>query len=178
MGVQSGWQERVVPFAQNFYVEYIVDSLPYTPNDVRVAAFNVRGQGPASNVTRVFTAEGMPRKPVTGVKCEPFNSTAILVTWEPVAEDNFEVLQGKLLGYVVRYWRGGLEENVNYWRKRFLGQRSSAVIIGLEPDTVYFVRVYVFNSAGRVVVVVAVVVVEVVLAVAIHWDGKNNRFRF
>jgi len=50
---------------------------------------------------------------------------------------------------VVRYWRSGLNENSNYWRKRFLGQRSSAVIIGLEPDTVYFVRVRVFNSAGE-----------------------------
>ena len=38
---------------------------------------------------------------------------------------------------------------MNYWRKRFLGQRSSAIIIGLEPDTVYFVRVHVFNSAGE-----------------------------
>jgi hypothetical protein len=53
------------------------------------------------------------------------------------------------LGYVVRYWRYDQEENTNYWRKRFLGQRSSAIIIGLEPDTVYFVRVYVFNSAGE-----------------------------
>lgn len=83
------------------------------------------------------------------MKCEPYNSTAILVTWDPIPEDDFSILQGKLLGYVVRYWRYDLEENQNYWRKRFLGQRSSALVIGLEPDTVYFVRVYVFNSAGE-----------------------------
>lgn len=91
----------------------------------------------------------VPRKPVSNVKCEPYNSTAILVTWDPIPEDDFSILQGKLLGYVVRYWRYDLEENQNYWRKRFLGQRSSALIIGLESDTVYFVRVYVFNSAGE-----------------------------
>ncbi|RNA42165.1 Contactin [Brachionus plicatilis] len=91
----------------------------------------------------------IPRKPVSNVRCEPYNSTAILVTWDPIEEDDFDILQGKLLGYVVRYWRSGLEENLNYWRKRFLGQRSSAIIIGLQPDTVYFVRVYVFNSAGE-----------------------------
>lgn len=72
-----------------------------------------------------------------------------MVTWDPIEEDDFDILQGKLLGYVVRYWRSGLVENLNYWRKRFLGQRSSAIIIGLEPDTIYFVRVYVFNSAGE-----------------------------
>ena len=49
----------------------------------------------------------------------------------------------------MRYWRHDLDENTNYWRKRFLGQRNNAVIIGLEPDTIYFVRVYVFNSAGE-----------------------------
>ena len=86
---------------------------------------------------------------MSNVKCEPFNSTAILVTWDPIPEDDFSILQGKLLGYVVRYWRHDKDENLNYWRKRFLGQRSSAIIIGLEPDTVYFVRVYVFNSAGE-----------------------------
>ena len=82
----------------------------------------------------------VPRKPVSNVKCEPYNSTAILVTWDPIPETDFSILQGKLLGYVVRYWRHDLDENLNYWRKRFLGQRGSAIIIGLEPDTVYFVR--------------------------------------
>ena len=91
----------------------------------------------------------VPRKPVDNVRCEPYNSSAILVTWDPIPEDDFAILQGKLLGYVVRYWRNDLYENSNYWRKRFKGQRSSAIIIGLEPDTVYFVRVYVYNSAGE-----------------------------
>lgn len=146
---ESAWQVREVPFEQNYYVEYIVDSEPYTPYEVQVSAINKRGEGPKSEVQIVYTAEGIPRKPVTNVKCEPYNSTAILVTWDPIPEDDFAILQGKLLGYVVRYWRYGLEENTNYWRKRFLGQRSSAVIIGLEPNTVYFVRVRVFNSAGE-----------------------------
>ena len=83
------------------------------------------------------------------MQCEPFNSTAILVHWDPIAEDDFAILQGKLLGYIVRYWRFDQEENQNYWRKKFYGQRSNAIIIGLEPDTIYFVRVYVFNSAGE-----------------------------
>jgi hypothetical protein len=146
---QETFEKRIVPFEQNYYVEYIIDSVPYVPYEVQVSAINVRGEGPRSDISIVYTAEGIPRKPVSNVKCEPFNSTAILVSWDPIPEDDFSILQGKLLGYVVRYWRYDVEENQNYWRKRFLGQRSSAIIIGLEPDTVYFVRVYVFNSAGE-----------------------------
>jgi hypothetical protein len=138
-----------VSFDLNIYVEYIIDSLPYVPYEVQVSAKNVIGEGPRSPIVVVHTAEGIPRKPVDNVRCEPYNSSAILVTWDPIPEDDFALLQGKLLGYVVRYWRNDLYENTNYWRKRFKGQRSSAIIIGLEPDTVYFVRVYVYNSAGE-----------------------------
>jgi hypothetical protein len=149
VGVTTAWEVREVSFDYNLYVEYIIDSAPYVPYEVQVSARNVRGEGPKSDIVVVYTAEGIPRKPVSNVKCEPYNSTAILVTWDPIAEEDFAILQGKLLGYVVRYWRHDQDENTNYWRKRFLGQRNSAVIIGLEPDTIYFVRVYVFNSAGE-----------------------------
>jgi hypothetical protein len=143
------WEIQEVPFGVNYFVAYVPSSPPYTPYEVQVSARNVMGEGPVSNMTIVYTAEGIPRKPVSGVRCEPYNSTAILVHWQMIPEDDFSILQGKLLGYIVRYWRFDQEENMNYWRKRFPGQRNSAVIIGLEPDTVYFVRVRVYNSAGE-----------------------------
>lgn len=148
-GVITAWEEAAVPFGTTTFVAYIEGSAPYSPYEVQVSAKNVMGEGPRSNVTFIFSAEGIPRKPVSNVKCEPYNSTAILVTWDMIGEDDFSILQGKLLGYVVRYWKYDLEENMNYWRKRFLGQRNSAIIIGLEPDTIYFVRVRVYNSAGE-----------------------------
>lgn len=51
-------------------------------------------------------------------------------------------------GYTVRYWRKGLDELSNYWERHFPGQRSRAVIIGLEPNTEYAVRVQVYTQYG------------------------------
>jgi hypothetical protein len=148
-GVMTAWEVQEIPFGTNYFVAYIPSAPPYSPYEVQVSARNVKGEGPRSNITIVYTAEGIPRKPVSNVRCEPYNSTAILVHWDPIPEDDFSILQGKLLGYLVRYWRFDQEENMNYWTKKFPGQRSSAIIIGLEPDTVYFVRAKVYNSAGE-----------------------------
>lgn len=148
-GVVTAFEVAEVPFQETTYVAYIPSNGPYTPYEVQVSARNVKGEGPKSDLVIVYSAEGIPRKPVSNVRCEPFNSTAILVHWDPIPEDDFSILQGKLLGYIVRYWRNDLYENMNYWRKKFEGQSNSAIIIGLEPDTVYFVRVHVYNSAGE-----------------------------
>ena len=53
------------------------------------------------------------------------------------------------LGYTVRYWRKDLDELHNYWDRRFPGQRSRAIIIGLESNTEYAVRVAVYTQYGE-----------------------------
>ena len=50
--------KREVPFDMNFYVEYIIDSQPYVPYEVQVSAQNIRGEGPRSNISIVYSAEG------------------------------------------------------------------------------------------------------------------------
>ena len=143
-------EPKEVPFDQNYLVEYIQASEPYARYEVQVSAINIKGEGPRSNSSIVHAAEGMPEKTtVKNVRCEPFNSTAILVHWDPYPEDDFQNLQGKLLGYIVRYYRDGLDGDQNYWRKRFPGQRNNATIIGLEPDTFYYIMVYLYTSAGE-----------------------------
>jgi hypothetical protein len=52
------------------------------------------------------------------------------------------------LGYTVRYWRKSVDELQNYWQRRFPGQRSRAIIIGLESNTEYGVRVAVYTQFG------------------------------
>jgi hypothetical protein len=101
LGLETAFQQRVVDFEYHLYVEYIIDSPPYVPYEVQVSARNIMGEGPKSDIVIVYTAEGIPRKPVTNVRCEPYNSTAILVTWDPIPEDDFAILQGKLLGLLI-----------------------------------------------------------------------------
>jgi hypothetical protein len=52
------------------------------------------------------------------------------------------------LGYNVRYWRKSIDELSNYWERRFPGQRSRAIIIGLESNIEYAVRVFVYTQFG------------------------------
>ncbi len=65
-----------------------------------------------------------------------------------IDENDYEVLRGRLLGYKVRYWRKDRDELSNYWERRFPGQRSRAIIIGLESNTEYGVRAAVYTQFG------------------------------
>ena len=89
------------------------------------------------------------------------------VTWDMVDENDFTVLRGRLLGmnlhtidwflrrsifltlgYTVRYWIKSRDELQNYWERRYPGQRSRAIIIGLESNIEYAVRVFVYTQFG------------------------------
>ena len=89
----------------------------------------------------------MPQVAPTKVGARPFNSTAINVTWTPIPETR-EKIRGKLIGYRIKYWRKDLKEIVE---SQYLLSRSvepHALIIGLQPNAYYWVRVMAYNSAG------------------------------
>ena len=142
------------------------DKLYFFPYNVRISAVNTLGEGPVSGNVTIRSAEDRPARQVLNVKCNPYNSTAMTVTWDMIDENDFEVLRGRLLGmkinlflfnktyvctflgYNIRYWRKDRDELQNYWERRFPGQRSRAIIIGLESNTEYAVRVFVYTQYG------------------------------
>ncbi|CAF1109158.1 unnamed protein product, partial [Adineta ricciae] len=133
---------------RNFFITHLSDKLYYFPYNVRISAVNALGEGPISPNVTIRSAEDRPARQVLNVKCNPYNSTAMTVTWDMVDENDYKVLRGRLLGYNVRYWRVGLDELENYWERRFPGQRSRATIIGLESNVEYNVRVSVYTQFG------------------------------
>ncbi len=77
----------------------------------------------------------------------PFNSSAINVTWTPIPNLR-EKVRGELIGYRIKYWNQDLNEIIE---SQYLLSRSvepHALIIGLLPNTYYWVRVMAYNSAG------------------------------
>ena len=77
----------------------------------------------------------------------PFNSTALNITWTPIPEER-EKVRGELIGHRIKYWRQDLNEITE---SQYLLSRSTdphALIIGLQPNTYYWVRVMAYNSAG------------------------------
>ncbi|XP_066997548.2 contactin [Anabrus simplex] len=119
----------------------------YTQYHVKVQAVNSVGYGPESDNVTIYSAEDMPQEPVSQVVAVSFNSTALNVSWSPVDQSR-EKMRGKLIGHRLKYWKQGIpEENAVYYLSR--NTRPWAVIVGLQPDTYYYVKVMAYNSAGE-----------------------------
>ncbi|XP_037963096.2 contactin [Plutella xylostella] len=129
------------------YVVHIALDYFYTKYDVKVQAFNSMGAGPESAVAAVYSAEDMPQVAPQQVYARSYNSTALNVTWNPIDQSR-ERLRGKLIGHRLKYWKqANKEEECIYYLSRTT--RNWALVVGLQPDTYYFVKVMAFNSAGE-----------------------------
>ena len=76
-----------------------------------------------------------------------FNFTALSINWNPIPNVR-EKVRGKLIGHRIKYWRQDLNEITE---SQYLLSRSTdanGTIIGLLPNTYYWVRVMAYNSAG------------------------------
>ncbi|XP_026687837.1 contactin-like, partial [Diaphorina citri] len=119
----------------------------YTEYEVKVQAINDVGPGPESEVVTIFSAEDMPQVAPQGVFSRGFNSTAINVTWNPI-ELIRENIRGRLIGHRIKYWKeDNPEETAVYYLSRTT--RNWALIVGLQPDTKYYVKVMAYNNAGE-----------------------------
>ena len=104
-------------------------------------------EGPMSEEVEVMSAEDIPRATPTNVGARPFNSTAIRVHWNPVPNVR-DKIRGKLIGHRIKYWRQDLREVEDSQYVLSRSTRNEALIIGLQPNTYYYVRVMAYNSAG------------------------------
>lgn len=118
----------------------------YTEYEVKIQAMNREGAGPISDPVVIYSAEDMPQAQPTEVGAYAFNATSINVSWVPIdpTRDN---IRGKLIGYRIKYWRRSDPETDNIIRLS-LNATNSALIVGLIPNTFYWVRVMAYNSAG------------------------------
>ncbi|XP_046682308.1 contactin isoform X2 [Homalodisca vitripennis] len=128
----------VVRIQQDFY---------YTKYDVKVQAFNSIGAGPESEIVTIFSAEDMPQVAPQQVAARAFNSTSLNVSWVPIDQTR-EKIRGKLIGHRLKYWNEkNREEDAVYFLSRTT--RPWSLLIGLQPNTYYYVKVMAYNAAGE-----------------------------
>lgn len=128
-------------------VVHIPQDKYYTKYEVKVQAINDLGEGPISDVSVIFSAEDMPQVAPQQTLARSYNSTALNVSWVPVSQTR-ESIRGKLIGHRLKYWKKEhKEEDAVYYLSRTT--RPWALIVGLEPDTYYFVKVMAYNAAGE-----------------------------
>jgi len=138
----------------NLYVVRIQRKYFYTQYEVKVQVFNDMCKhehppcnGPISEPVTIYSAEDLPQVAPTQVGARPFNSTALTIHWNPIPNVR-EKVRGKLIGHRIKYWRDDLNEITE---SQYLLSRSTdanATIIGLLPNTYYWVRVMAYNAAG------------------------------
>ncbi|XP_036427446.1 contactin-3 isoform X1 [Colossoma macropomum] len=115
---------------------------PFSPFDVKVGAFNKRGEGPFSSIATVFSAEEVPSVAPERVMARSLSASDIEVNWDAVQSS-----PERVLGYEVVYWEDDTKPDT-VGRVRISGNSTAANVSGLEGNTLYFLAVCAFNTAG------------------------------
>lgn len=119
----------------------------YTEYEVRVQPWNSLGAGPISDTYTIYSAEDMPQVAPQLVSALGYNSTSLNVSWKAIEETRDNV-RGKLMGHRIKYWKEvNKEEDAVYYLSRTT--RPWSLVVGLQPDTYYYVKVMAYNSAGE-----------------------------
>uniref|UniRef100_A0A4W6E7W3 Contactin-2 n=1 Tax=Lates calcarifer TaxID=8187 RepID=A0A4W6E7W3_LATCA len=132
----SSWIVVRIPHVESSRYVYYNESLtPYSPFEVKIKAYNRRGEGPFSQIAVVHSAEEEPTVGPSNINATVLTAFEIQVSWEPVQQLS------------IRYWRQH-EREAAADRVRTAGLETTARVSGLRPSTRYHVAVLAYNSAG------------------------------
>ncbi|XP_076124755.1 contactin-3 [Alosa pseudoharengus] len=115
---------------------------PFAPFDVKVGAFNKRGEGPFSSVATVFSAEEVPSLAPVRTRGRSVSASEIEVVWEPLRS-----IPERVLGYEVVYWEDDTKPDT-VGKVRISANYTAVNISGLRGSTQYYLAVSAFNTAG------------------------------
>uniref|UniRef100_A0AAQ5Y1B0 Contactin 2 n=1 Tax=Amphiprion ocellaris TaxID=80972 RepID=A0AAQ5Y1B0_AMPOC len=136
----TSWTEVRIPHVESSRYVYYNESLtPYSPFEVKIKAYNRRGEGPFSQIAVVHSAEEEPTVGPLNINATALSAFEIQVSWEPV--------QCLPVCCQIRYWRQH-EREAAADRVRTAGLEPTARVSGLRPSTRYHVAVLAYNSAG------------------------------
>ncbi|XP_054706957.1 protein sidekick-like [Uloborus diversus] len=111
--------------------------------EIRVFAYNSRGDSPASQTVQVFVGEAVPTGEPREIRVEAISATEIKVTWKPPPP---ALQNGDLLGYKIFYEphsNDGFEE-----MEAVPTATTSFILLDLKKYTEYTIQILAFNPAG------------------------------
>ncbi|XP_075952378.1 contactin-3 [Anarhichas minor] len=118
---------------------------PFSPFDVKVGAYNNRGEGPFSSIATVYSAEEVPSVAPKKVWTRSVSAVQIEVIWEALPAISEQ--DPRVLGYEVVYWEDDTKPDT-VGKVRISGKYTLVNITGLRANTVYYLCVAAFNTAG------------------------------
>ncbi|MBN3298345.1 CNTN1 protein, partial [Amia calva] len=123
------------------YVHKDSSITPSTEFQVKVKAFNNKGEGPYSLTAVVYSAQDAPVEAPTGVVFINLSASEAIVKWLPVLQQSIE-------GYQVKYWRKIYDNEAAAQRVLVSRNENQTRLENLLPDSHYYIEVRAFNSAG------------------------------
>ncbi|XP_046889540.1 contactin-1a-like [Hypomesus transpacificus] len=113
---------------------------PSTEIEVKVKAFNSKGEGPYSLTAVIYSAQDAPSEAPTRVEGRALSATDAIVWWLPISQQGVE-------GYQVKYWRKK-EDSETAEKVQVTSRENQTRLEDLKPDSHYFIEVLAFNAAG------------------------------
>ncbi|XP_038608500.1 neuronal cell adhesion molecule isoform X26 [Tachyglossus aculeatus] len=132
--------------------KYIVSGTPtFVPYLIKVQALNDLGYAPDPPVVEGHSGEDLPMAAPGGVQVHVIDSTLANVQWDSVPPKS---IRGHLQGYRIYYWKSddSLKRNRRHVEKKILtfsGNKTNAMLPGLEPFSHYTLNVRVVNGKGE-----------------------------
>ncbi|XP_047234481.1 neural cell adhesion molecule L1.1-like isoform X4 [Girardinichthys multiradiatus] len=115
----------------------------FSQYELRLTAFNSKGESPPSTPVHLNTPEGAPGPPAS-LRFESPTETSLILHWTPPHEIN-----GKLLGYVVQYQQDG-ESHGNLVKFEMISDQVNHFELNdLDPSSYYIFKVIALTAAGQ-----------------------------
>ncbi|KAF3688613.1 Contactin-1a F3/F11/contactin Neural cell recognition molecule F11 Precursor [Channa argus] len=114
---------------------------PSTEFEVKVKAFNTKGEGPFSLTAVIFSAQDAPSEAPDEVKGRALSATEASVSWLLLSQSNID-------GYQVKYWRNQEDSEGGAQKVVVPSRENHTRLDGMKPNSHYLVEVQAYNSAG------------------------------
>ncbi|KAI4881925.1 hypothetical protein NFI96_021095 [Prochilodus magdalenae] len=143
-GAQSWMQAAVTSPDASRYIFKNESIRPFSPFYVKVGVYNNRGEGPFGPVTTIYSAEEEPSRAPARVRAKSLSASEVELSWKPLP---WSTSKRRIMGYEMRYWTKTQRQDTASVM-RTVGNRTVAVIRGLDPSTTYHITLRAYNSAG------------------------------
>ncbi|XP_056305395.1 contactin-4 [Danio aesculapii] len=144
LGGQNWMQAAVTSPDASRYI-FKNDSIPpFSPFHVKVGVYNNKGEGPFGPLTTIYSAEEEPSRAPSRIRAKSLSATEVEVSWKPLP---WSTSKTRIMGYELRYW-STKDRPDTASVMRTVGNRTSAVIRGLDPSSIYNIKLKAYNSAG------------------------------
>lgn len=115
---------------------------PVTEFQVKVKAFNGKGEGPYSTTATIYSAQDTPSKAPQIISGKALSASTAIFWWFPLNQSTIE-------GYQVKFWRAQREPDEREHKVMVSSKENHTRLEGLKPDSHYYIEIRGYNSAGH-----------------------------